>query len=93
MSAVAASAAVMLPAPRLSVDDAEAVAVLPDLFVPEASQWLSTSAGRIASDGYSWMQAVHWVAGSGLYKPRRHRSHGPRSFGATTVCVAQELAE
>ncbi|WP_258177290.1 helix-turn-helix domain-containing protein [Streptomyces solincola] len=67
--------------------------MLPVLFVPEASQWLSMSAGRIASDGYSWMQAVHWVAGSGLYKPRRHRSHGPRSFGPTTVRIAQELAQ
>nr|WP_234312846.1 transcriptional regulator [Streptomyces sp. NRRL F-5065] len=93
MSAVAASAAVMVPAPRPSVDDADAVAVLPGLFVPEASQWLSTSSGRIAGEGYSWMQAVHWVAGSGLYKPRRHRSHGPRSFGPTTVRVAQELAQ
>ncbi|MCQ9132857.1 helix-turn-helix domain-containing protein [Streptomyces sp. IBSBF 2807] len=83
----------MLPAPRPSVDDADAVTVLPLLFVPEASQWLSTSSGRIAGEGYSWMQAVHWVAGSGLYKPRRHRSHGPRSFGPTTVRVAQELAE
>ncbi|NED22262.1 transcriptional regulator [Streptomyces sp. SID9913] len=90
MSGVAAPAAVLLPSPRPSVDD---VSVLPNLYVAEASQWLSTSAGRIASDGYSWMQAVHWVAGSGLYKPRRHRSHGPRSFGATTVRVAQELAQ
>ncbi|MGW4596999.1 transcriptional regulator [Streptomyces sp. NPDC004457] len=91
MSGVAAPAAVLLPSPRPSVDDG--VSVLPGLYVPEASQWLSTSAGRIASDGYSWMQAVHWVAGSGLYQPRRHRSHGPRSFGVTTVRVAQELAQ
>ncbi|MBB1242722.1 transcriptional regulator [Streptomyces durbertensis] len=91
MSGVAALAAVLLPSPRPSVDDD--VSVLPELFVPEASQWLSTSAGRIASDGYSWMQAVHWVAGSGLYRPRRHRSHGPRSFGPTTVRIAQELAQ
>lgn len=91
MSVVAAPAAVTLPAPRPSVDGD--VSVLPGLYVPEASQWLSTSAGRIASDGYSWMQAVHWVAGSGLYKPRLHRSHGPRSFGPTTVRVAQELAQ
>ncbi|MEW1724310.1 transcriptional regulator [Streptomyces sp. NPDC093109] len=90
---MAAPAAVMLPAPRPSVDDADAVTVLPLLFVPEASQWLSTSPGRIAGEGYSWMQAVHWVAGSGLYRPRRHRSHGPRSFGPTTVRVAQELAQ
>ncbi|WP_432068621.1 hypothetical protein [Streptomyces sp. C10-9-1] len=93
MSAVAAPAVVMVPAPRPSVDDVDTVAVLPGLFVPEASQWLSTSSGRIAGDGYSWMQAVHWVAGSGLYKPRRHRTHGPRSFGPTTVRVALELAQ
>ncbi|MFB8443591.1 winged helix-turn-helix domain-containing protein [Streptomyces niveus] len=92
MSTVTAPAAVMVPAPRLSVDDG-AVDVLPGLFVPEACQWLSTSAGRIASEGYSWMQAVHWVAGSGLYVPRAHRSHGPRSFGPTTVFIAQLLAE
>ncbi|MGW6016029.1 transcriptional regulator [Streptomyces sp. NPDC055210] len=92
MSAVAAPAAAMVPVPRPSADDV-AVCVLPaTLYVPEASQWLSASAGRIASDGYSWMQAVHWVAGSGLYEPRRHRSHGPRTFGVTTVRVAQELA-
>ncbi len=93
MSTVAASAVVMLPAPRRAVDDADVVAVLPGLFVAEAQQWLSTSSGRIAGEGYSWMQAVHWVAGSGLYDPRRYKSHGPRSFGVTTVRVAQELAE
>ncbi|GLW03805.1 transcriptional regulator [Streptomyces lavendulae] len=94
MSTVAAPVAVLLPAPRRAVDNTDAVAVMPELlFVPEASQWLSTSSGRIAGEGYSWMQAVHWVAGSGLYDPRRHRSHGPRSFGVTTVRVAQELAE
>jgi DNA-binding transcriptional ArsR family regulator len=91
MSGAAVPAATLLPSQRPSVDDG--VSVLPGLYVPEAGQWLSTSAGRIASDGYSWMQAVHWVAGSGLYMPRRYRSHGPRSFGATTVRVAQELAE
>ncbi|MET9646198.1 helix-turn-helix domain-containing protein [Streptomyces syringium] len=82
----------MVPAPRPSIED-DAVEALPGLYVPEVRQWLSTSAGRIAGDGYSWMQAVHWVAGSGLYEPRRYRSHGPRSFGPTTVRVAQELAE
>lgn len=92
MRAVAASAAVMIPAPRTSVD-VVVVAALPGLYVPEAFQWLSTSSGRAALDGYTWMQAVHWVAGSGLYEPRRHRSHGPRAFGATTVRVAQELAQ
>jgi DNA-binding transcriptional ArsR family regulator len=92
VSAVTAPAAVVIPAPRPSVDDV-AVSVLSELYVPETRQWLSTSTGRIALDGYSWMQAVHWVAGSGLYEPRRHRSHGPRKFGVTTVRVAQELAE
>ncbi|MEU9418392.1 helix-turn-helix domain-containing protein [Streptomyces sp. NPDC048272] len=93
MSGTAAAVAVLIPAPRPSVDDV-AVSVLPaTLYVPEASQWLSTSTGRVALDGYSWMQVVHWVAGSGLHEPRRYRSHGPRSFGPTTVLVAQELAE
>ncbi|MER5561256.1 helix-turn-helix domain-containing protein [Streptomyces sp. NPDC002506] len=58
------------------------------LWVPEAGQWLSTTASRVAADGYSWMQAVHWVAEDGRYRPRR--SHGP-SFGATTLRVAREL--
>lgn len=93
MSAVAAPAAARVPGPRSSVDGPGVLPVLPELFVPEASQWLSTSSGRIAGDGYSWMQAVHWVAGSGLYEPRAHRLHGPRSFGPTTVLVAQMLAE
>ncbi|MFJ2745386.1 transcriptional regulator [Streptomyces sp. NPDC087440] len=92
MTAVAAPAAMRLPSPRPSVDD-EAVDVLPALYVPEACQWLATSTGRIALDGYSWLQAVHWVVGAGLYEPRRHRSHGPRRFGPTTVRVAQELAQ
>jgi DNA-binding transcriptional ArsR family regulator len=35
------------------------------------------------------MQAVHWVAGSGLYTPSR--AHGPK-WGATTLAIAQELA-
>ncbi|MFI1510205.1 winged helix-turn-helix domain-containing protein [Streptomyces sp. NPDC020597] len=93
MSAVAAPVAAVIPAPRPSVDDVAASVLPATLYVPEADQWLSTSTGRIAPEGYSWMQAVHWVAGSGLYDPRRHRSHGPRSFGPTTVRVAQELAQ
>lgn len=92
MSGMATPVAALIPAPRPSADG-DAVSVLPALYVPEASQWLATSAGRVALEGYSWMQAVHWVAGSGLYKPRRHRSHGPRAFGVTTVRVAQELAQ
>ncbi|MGH8920264.1 MAG: helix-turn-helix domain-containing protein, partial [Actinomycetes bacterium] len=58
------------------------------LWTPEAGQWLSTTTGRITSDGYGWMQAVHWVAAGGHYRPRR--AHGP-AFGDTTVRVANEL--
>ncbi|MEV0449821.1 helix-turn-helix domain-containing protein [Streptomyces sp. NPDC050600] len=90
----AATAAVLpdpvAPAPEPVADE---VVLLPELWVPEASQWLSSSAGRRVLDGYSWMQAVHWVAGSGLYQPRRHRSSGLRTFNATTVYIAQLLAE
>ncbi|MFE5549265.1 winged helix-turn-helix domain-containing protein [Streptomyces sp. NPDC056534] len=77
-------------APEPVLDD---VVLLPELWVVEASQWLSSSAGRVALESYSWMQAVHWVAGSGLYQPRRHRSSGLRNFTATTVYIAQLLAE
>ncbi|GAB1331684.1 helix-turn-helix domain-containing protein [Streptomyces sennicomposti] len=93
MTVVAAQAAAMTSSSRTSALLVDPVAVLPELWVPEAEQWLSSSAGRVAPDGYSWMQAVHWVAGSGLYQPRRHRSSGLRSFNATTVHVAQLLAE
>ncbi|MFJ5098972.1 winged helix-turn-helix domain-containing protein [Streptomyces sp. NPDC088557] len=79
-----------VPGPETMADE---LVLLPELWVPEASQWLSSSAGRVALDGYSWMQAVHWVAGSGLYQPRRHRSSGLRGFNATTVYIAQLLAE
>jgi DNA-binding transcriptional ArsR family regulator len=82
----------MIPARRPSADT-EVVSSLSALYVPEPSQWLRTSTGRVALDGYSWMQAVHWVAGAGLYAPRRYRSHGPRSFGPATVRVAQKLAQ
>ncbi|MFE9769502.1 transcriptional regulator [Streptomyces sp. NPDC005808] len=92
MSALAAPTASLIPAPRPSADG-DAVDVLPVLYVPEARQWLSASEGRVAPEGYSWMQGVHWVAASGMYVPRRYRSHGPRSFGPTTVVIAQLLAE
>ena len=59
------------------------------LYVPVASQWLHAMTGRIATDPYSWMQAVHWVAGSGLYTPSR--SNGPK-WGPTTVAIAQEIS-
>ncbi|MFD7980154.1 transcriptional regulator [Streptomyces sp. NPDC059071] len=57
--------------------------------VPEPLQWISTTTGRIAPDAYSWMQAVHWIAGSGLYAPTV--THGPK-WGPTTVAIAQEIA-
>lgn len=57
--------------------------------VPEAGQWFATTGSRLARDGYSWMQAVHWVAESACYQPAR--SHGPR-FGATSVQVARVLS-
>ena len=60
------------------------------LWAPEHERWASATAGRIALDGYSWLQAVVWVAASGLYEPRRQ--HGPR-FGDTTVEIARLLAE
>ncbi|MEW1565794.1 helix-turn-helix domain-containing protein [Streptomyces sp. NPDC093509] len=59
------------------------------LRVIAAAQWIHTTTGRIATCAHSWMQAVHWVAGSGLYTPSR--THGPK-WGATTVAVAQELS-
>ncbi|MGW1870974.1 helix-turn-helix domain-containing protein [Streptomyces mauvecolor] len=54
-----------------------------------AHQWVSTTTGRIATCPYSWLQAVHWVAGSGLYTPSRR--HGPK-WGPTTIALAQELS-
>lgn len=59
------------------------------LSVPSAHQWIHATTGRIATCAHSWMQAVHWIAGSGLYTPTRN--HGPR-WGATTIAVAQEIA-
>lgn len=51
---------------------------------------MATTRSRVAGEGYSWLQAVHWVAGSGLYTPGR--SHGPK-FSTTTVHLAQRLAQ
>ncbi|MFB7592405.1 winged helix-turn-helix domain-containing protein [Streptomyces sp. NPDC056169] len=63
--------------------------VLEALRVPETEQWLSMTTGRIAPEPYSWMQAVHWVGGSGLYTPSQ--THGPK-WGDTTVALAQEIS-
>jgi DNA-binding transcriptional ArsR family regulator len=59
------------------------------LHVPPARQWISTTSGRITTCAHSWMQAVHWVAGSGLYSPAR--SHGPQ-WGPTTLAIAAEVS-
>lgn len=59
------------------------------LMVTAASQWLHATTGRIATCAHSWMQAVHWVGGSGLYTPSRKQ--GPK-WGPTTIAIAQEIA-
>jgi DNA-binding transcriptional ArsR family regulator len=56
------------------------------LLVAAAEQWVATTASRLAADSYSWMQAVHWVHGAGVYVPARKT--GPR-FCETTVRVAE----
>lgn len=65
--------------------------VLPLLFMPVPFQKIGKTRGRVAANGYSWLQAVHWVVASGCYVPAR--SHGPREMGRTTVRLAQELAK
>lgn len=59
------------------------------LCVSASHQWISTTAGRIATCPHSWMQAVHWIGGSGLYTPTR--THGPK-WGDTTLRLAQEMS-
>ncbi|MEU9578780.1 helix-turn-helix domain-containing protein [Streptomyces chilikensis] len=58
--------------------------------MPAAHQWIHATDGRIAPDAFSWMQAVHWVAGSGLYTPSS--SHGPRAWNETTTAIACEVS-
>ncbi|MCF0086629.1 hypothetical protein B0E37_01686 [Streptomyces sp. MH192] len=58
--------------------------------VPPAHQWLHATTGRIAPDPYSWMQAVHWIHGSGYYTPQR--TAGPRAMNPTTLAIAQEIS-
>ncbi|MFF7795624.1 winged helix-turn-helix domain-containing protein [Streptomyces sp. NPDC007991] len=57
--------------------------------MPPAHQWLHTTTGRITTCAHSWMQAVHWIHGSGLYTPARN--NGPK-FGPTTIAIAQEIS-
>ncbi|MET8624725.1 hypothetical protein ABZW30_13365 [Kitasatospora sp. NPDC004669] len=56
--------------------------------MPQEHQLVSGTAGRVALDGYSWLQAVHWVHGAGLYVPQ----DGPK-FGETTIKLAEILAQ
>ncbi|WP_055693432.1 helix-turn-helix domain-containing protein [Streptomyces prasinopilosus] len=58
--------------------------------MPPAHQWLHATTGRIATCPHSWMQAVHWVHGSGHYTPQR--TGGPRAMNTTTLAVAQEIS-
>ncbi|MGS2592089.1 helix-turn-helix domain-containing protein [Streptomyces hebeiensis] len=59
------------------------------LRVAPGDQWIDTTSGRIATCPHSWMQSVHWVGGSGLYKPSR--THGP-GWGPTTILIAKEIS-
>ncbi|MFJ3793933.1 hypothetical protein [Kitasatospora sp. NPDC090091] len=61
----------------------------PSTAVPHAQQWVSTTSGRIVTDTYSWLQAVHWVHGTGAAPVP---AKGPK-FGPTTLQVAQELTK
>ena len=68
--------------PRISTPQSDPHRVAPN------QQWLNTTTGRIATCPHSWMQAVHWISGSGLYTPSRN--HGPK-WGPTTLLIAQEI--
>ncbi|MFI6653259.1 transcriptional regulator [Streptomyces sp. NPDC050529] len=57
-----------------------------------AAQWVSTTTGRITTDGHSWMTAVHWVADPKTTRYLPARTHGPRAMNQTTIVIAQELA-
>ncbi|MEU9947021.1 transcriptional regulator [Streptomyces sp. NPDC047939] len=57
-----------------------------------AAQWVSTTTGRITTDGHSWMTAVHWVADPKAKRYLPARTHGPRAMNQTTIVIAQELA-
>ncbi|MFD5437369.1 hypothetical protein ACFWJ4_35135 [Kitasatospora sp. NPDC127067] len=57
--------------------------------MPEQDHLVSGTAGRIVLDGYSWMQAVHWVHGAGLYVPPSRRP----KFSETTLRLARILSE
>lgn len=60
--------------------------------IAPACQWLTTTTGRIALDGHSWMTAVHWAADPKTQRYTATRTHGPRRMNATTLVIAQECA-
>lgn len=60
--------------------------------IAPACQWLTTTTGRIATDGHSWMTAVHWAADPKAKRYTSTRTHGPRTMNATTIVIAQECA-
>ncbi|WP_070018796.1 helix-turn-helix domain-containing protein [Streptomyces nanshensis] len=51
---------------------------------------MATTAGRVTTDRYAWMQAVHWMHGAGLHESARR--HGPR-FNRTTIQLAEVLGD
>jgi hypothetical protein len=77
-----------VPTPASPGPEPDQPASLP---VPEADQWITTTKGRIATDGYSWMQAVHW--GYRYADFTTHCSHGPQSINETTLLVAWQLSQ
>ncbi|MGW4651810.1 helix-turn-helix domain-containing protein [Kitasatospora sp. NPDC004289] len=82
----------LVPGPRQEPADETSSAPAPTMkptWIPEELHLVSGAAGRIVLDGYSWMQAVHWVHGAGLYVPP------PRLplFGETTLRLARVLSE
>ncbi|AKZ60785.1 hypothetical protein SAM23877_p076 (plasmid) [Streptomyces ambofaciens ATCC 23877] len=58
--------------------------------MPTTHQWLHTTTGRITTCAHSWMQAVHWVHGSGIYTSPH--TDGPRAMNDTTLAIAQEIS-
>ncbi|WP_327335162.1 helix-turn-helix domain-containing protein [Streptomyces anulatus] len=60
--------------------------------IAPACQWLSTTTGRIATDGHTWMTAIHWAADPKAKRYTSTSSHGPRGMNATTLLIAQECA-
>ncbi|MFE9427765.1 hypothetical protein ACFYNO_32940 [Kitasatospora sp. NPDC006697] len=83
------AAVAVVPGQRQEPADVTAVVPARTAWVPLEHQLVSGTAGRIALDGYSWMQAVHWVHGAGLYVPPPRR---PR-FCETTLRLAEVLSK